>query len=186
MLLRRALAEGVKVIIAHCASLGENADLDSAEEPQPRRDNFELCMRMMLDEPQWEGLLFADISATTLFTRARVLRALLERPALHARLVNGSDYPLPAIDALVWTSTLRDLGLIDGAQRRMLAEIYEYNPLLFDFATKRCLRTRGGGAMFPPTLFGFPPELDIHTPWMRYLESIQHFSPQGHYDEIVL
>ena len=44
LLLRRALDRGVRVIVAHCAGLGENVDLDD-----PRRGsvpNFELFLRL--------------------------------------------------------------------------------------------------------------------------------------------
>jgi len=57
LLMRRPLDIGVKVIMAHCASLGENPDLDVADKKMT--DNFELFLRMM-DEKKYEGLLFGD------------------------------------------------------------------------------------------------------------------------------
>ena len=157
--LRRALDQGVKVIVAHCASLGSNPDLD-----KPARDsqeNFDYFLRLM-EEKRYEGLLFGEISAMTQFNRLpRPLVTMLKRTDLHARLVNGSDYPLPAINVLVRTGRLVELGLITEEEREQLNEIYDYNPLLFDFVLKRSLRDPETGRGFPPSVFhahpGLPP-----------------------------
>ena len=53
--LRRPLAAGVRVIAAHCASLGEDQDLDHPQ--RPRAASFHLFLRLM-EEEEWEGLLF--------------------------------------------------------------------------------------------------------------------------------
>ena len=89
LLLRRALDHGVKVIIAHCAGLGDNEDLD---DPKRRRvPNFDLFLRLM-SEKRYEGLLFADISAMTQYNRiGGPLTTILQREDLHDHLVNGSD-----------------------------------------------------------------------------------------------
>ena len=64
---------------------------------------FDLFLRMM-DEAKYVGLLFGEISAMLQFNRMPVpFATLLKRQDLHSRLVNGSDYPLPAINALIWT-----------------------------------------------------------------------------------
>jgi mannonate dehydratase len=68
------------------------------------------------------------------------LATLLKRQDLHSRLVNGSDYPLPAINSLIWTRALVRDGFITAAERQALNEIYDYNPLLFDFVLKRTVR----------------------------------------------
>ena len=65
---------------------------------------------------------------------------LLKRQDLHSRLVNGSDYPLPAINSLIWTRSLVRSGFITAEERQSLNEIYDYNPLLFDFVLKRTMR----------------------------------------------
>jgi uncharacterized protein len=155
--LRRALDAGVKCVVAHCASSGEGEDLDApGSSPKP---NIELFLRMM-DDATHRELLFGEISATTQFNRADVLRLLLERTDLHARLVNGSDYPLPAINVLLRTSTLVSQGLLSEPQRTMLNEIDQHNPLVFDFAVKRSLRGHAGERfaddvfMPPRSLFG--------------------------------
>src|SRR5919106_3013045 len=138
LLLRRALDHGVKVIVAHCAGLGMNADLDN---PQRKRvANFDLFLRLM-DEKRYEGLVFGEISAMTQFNRSgKPLRTMLAREDLHERLVNGSDYPLPAVNILIRTRPLVKQGFISESEGDCLKEIYDYNPLLFDFVLKRSLK----------------------------------------------
>eukprot|EP00899_Mesostigma_viride_P018311 jgi/Mesvir1/26481/Mv16150-RA.1 len=150
LLLRRALDAGVTVIMAHCASLGYSHDLDN---PTARRQvsNFDLFLRLM-DEEKYKGLLFGDISATTFSTRMFCLTTLLQRTDLHDRLLNGSDYPLPAVAVLIRTRPLVSAGLITPTQRRLLNEIYYINPLLYDLVVKRCLRGPKG-ERFPSSLF---------------------------------
>ena len=151
LLLRRALDHGVKVIIAHCAGLGDNEDLDDRE--RKRVANFDLFLRLM-GEKKYEGLLFADISAMTQYNRAGYpLRTMLEREDLHGRLVNGSDYPLPAINFLIRTGALEKAGYITTEERGCLNEIYDYNPLLFDFVLKRSLKLPGTTKRWPATVF---------------------------------
>jgi uncharacterized protein len=151
LLLRRALEAGVKVIVAHCAGLGDNEDL---EDPQRRRvSNFDLFLRLM-SERRYEGLLFADISAMTQFNRSGVpLHTILQREDLHERLVNGSDYPLPAINVLIRTRALVKQGYITSSERASLNEIYDYNPLLFDFALKRTMKAPGTLRRLPASIF---------------------------------
>ncbi|MGA9110441.1 MAG: amidohydrolase family protein [Smithella sp.] len=151
LLLRRPLDCGVKVIIAHCASSGKNVDLD---DPRKRKvHNFDLFMRLM-GEKKYEGLLYADISGTTQFNRMnKTLPVLLKRPDIQARLVNGSDYPLPAINVLIHTSNFVKKGYITKDEQKALKEIYDYNPLLFDFVLKRTIRNPGSSQGFLPQLF---------------------------------
>ena len=68
------------------------------------------------------------------------LLTVLKRQDLHPRLVNGSDYPLPAINWLIRTRSMARAGFITAEERAALNEIYDYNPLLFDFVLKRTLR----------------------------------------------
>lgn len=157
LLLRRSLDHGVRVIVAHCAGLGDNEDLDS---PQRKRvPNFDLFLRLM-DEKRYEGLLFADISAMTQYNRTgRPLTTMLQREDLHERLVNGSDYPLPAINFLIRTGTLRKQGYITADERLWLNEIYDYNPLLFDFVLKRTIKIPGTEQRWPARIFMANPNL---------------------------
>jgi predicted TIM-barrel fold metal-dependent hydrolase len=151
LLLRRGLDHGVKVIVAHCAGLGENEDLDHAE--KKLRSNFDLFMRLMEDK-RYEGLVFGDISAMTQFNRiGKPLTTILEREDLQERLVNGSDYPLPAINVLIRTTPLVKNGYINAAERDVLNEIYDYNPLLFDFVLKRTMKLPGTNRRLPASIF---------------------------------
>lgn len=149
LLLRNPLDAGIKVIVAHCASLGDGIDLDSGGVMKP---NFDLFMRMMLDK-KYEGLLFGDISALTQDNRSgRPLQTMLEHTELHHRLVNGSDYPLPAINIIIRTKKLVKSGYITEQERTYLNEIYHFNPLLFDFVLKRTIRSQNN-KQFPASLF---------------------------------
>jgi mannonate dehydratase len=88
--LRRALDAGVRVVAAHCASMGQDRDLDRGENG-PLTDSFELFARM-LGEARYEARLFGDISAMTQLNRAGpALAQVVERSEWHARLLNGSD-----------------------------------------------------------------------------------------------
>src|SRR5678815_1504748 len=150
LLLRRALDRGVKVIVAHCAGLGTNEDLDSKDRKVV--DNFDLFLRLM-DEKRYEGLVFGELSAMTQFNRSGKLRTMLAREDLHERIVNGSDYPLPAVNLLIRTRPLVKQGYINADEAASLKEIYDYNPLLFDFVLKRTLRLPGTSRRFPAAVF---------------------------------
>lgn len=162
LLLRRALEHGVTTVVAHCASLGQNPDLD-APEPRPWVDNFDLFVRLMREE-RWRGLLFGETSALTLVNRAgRPLETVLADEALQGRCLNGSDYPLPAINALMQTRAIVNLGLLTEEERGHLNEIDRHDPLLFDFVMKRTLRLSRDGkqhrladAVFMPGRNVFP------------------------------
>ncbi len=151
LLLRRALDHGVKVIVAHCAGLGENEDLDDRD--KRLRSNFDLFMRLMEDK-KYEGLVFGEISAMTQFNRCGVpLTTIIEREDLHERLVNGSDYPLPAVNILIRTGTLLKKGYVTAVERQSLNEIYDYNPLLFDFVLKRTIKSPATRKSLPGSIF---------------------------------
>jgi predicted TIM-barrel fold metal-dependent hydrolase len=158
LLLRPALDHGVKVIVAHCAGLGSNEDLD--DKNRKVVDNFELFLRLM-DEKRYQGLVFGEISAMTQFNRAGNVRTMLAREDLHERLVNGSDYPLPAVNILIRTGRLVKLGYINRSEANSLKEIYDYNPLLFDFILKRTLRLPGSSKRFPASVFMTNPSLSV-------------------------
>jgi uncharacterized protein len=101
LLLRRPLEHGVKTVVAHCAGLGTSVDLE--DPAREHASNFRLFMRLMEDR-RYDGLVFGDISAMTQYNRiGEPLSTVLAREDLHARLVNGSDYPLPAVNALIRT-----------------------------------------------------------------------------------
>ena len=140
--LRRPLEHGVRVIVAHCASLGSGPDLDIGPDG-PSTPSFELFSRLM-DEPGYEGLLYGEISAVTQINRTgNALDALLRREHWHPRLLNGSDYPLPGILPLFSLQQLERGGYIQTDEAETLSAIRSYNPLLFDFVLKRTLRIDG-------------------------------------------
>ncbi|MEK6664252.1 MAG: amidohydrolase family protein [Pseudomonadota bacterium] len=141
--MRRALDHGVRVIMAHCASLGDDRDLDQGAQG-PSVPSFDLFARLMR-EPRYEGRLFGDISALTQFDRAEYLKRVLATPAWHHRLLNGSDYPLPGILPIYSATTFVELGLLEQAAVPVLNAIQQHNPLLFDFVLKRSLRLNGAG-----------------------------------------
>ncbi|MDP1526948.1 MAG: amidohydrolase family protein [Rhodocyclaceae bacterium] len=136
--LRRALDAGVRVVIAHCASTGEDADLDNGGRPIA---SFELFKRMMA-APSHQRRLFADISAITLRNRSMsVIRTIIEQDDWHPRLLNGSDYPLPGVMPLFAPAELAKAGLIAEDAVAVLVELHAHNPLLFDFVLKRQLKS---------------------------------------------
>ncbi len=140
--LRRALDAGVRVVVAHCASMGRDIDLDKGPNG-PLVDSFVLFERLMEDR-RYEKNLFGDISAMTQVNRAGpALAKVIERTDWHTRLLNGSDYPLPGIMPIFSVDYLVSLGLVQEAVKPVLREIREHNPLLFDFVLKRHLRSNG-------------------------------------------
>jgi mannonate dehydratase len=148
--LRRALEHGVRVVVAHCATLGEDRDLDRGEDG-PFVASFALFARLM-DDPRYRRTLYGDVSAIAQVNRAGpALLELLERDDWHPRLLNGADYPLPGILPLYSMSRLTELGVIESRVAPVLAAIREHNPLLFDFVLKRHLRA--GGKAFPRSVF---------------------------------
>jgi len=148
--LRRALDHGVRVIVAHCASMGDGEDLDAGPDA-PRKSNFDLFARLM-DEPRYESLLYGDVSAMTQLNRiGPALDTVLERDDWHGRLLNGSDYPLPGVFPLFSMTAMVERGYIDEAQAKTIRAIRPHNPLLFDFVLKRTVRH--AGKRFAPAVF---------------------------------
>jgi mannonate dehydratase len=138
--LRRALDAGARVVIAHCASIGEDLDLDPGSDGL-RAASFALFRRVF---EQYPRNCYADISAMTQTNRAGpVLAEVIERGEWHARLLNGSDYPLPGVMPVYSVDYLITLGLLDKESGPILSEIRQHNPLLFDFVLKRRLRSNG-------------------------------------------
>ena len=148
--LRRALDAGVRMVIAHCASIGEDRDLDRGAEG-PYVPSFALFERLM-NEPRYEKNLYGDISAMTQLNRAGpALARVLQEERWHARLLNGSDYPLPGVMPIYSVDYLVSLKLVAPAAAPVLREIRLHNPLLFDFVLKRALRS--SGKRFAPRVF---------------------------------
>lgn len=140
LLVRAALERGVRVVVAHCASLGLALDLD---QKRPREvPAFSLFARLM--DEDWGGRLLGDVSVILQANRApEVARTLMTRGDWHPRLLHGSDYPLPGIPAAIRLPALVSAGLLDGADAAALERLREHNPLLFDLALKRVTRWQG-------------------------------------------
>ncbi|MEZ6004993.1 MAG: amidohydrolase family protein [Planctomycetota bacterium] len=149
--LRRALDAGVRIVVAHCASSGMGEDLDHpGAAPVP---NHRLLLRLM-DEPRYGQQLFADISTLTQWNHFRQgLADFLARADLHGRLLQGSDWPLPAIDVLYNLGALERAGFLDRDDLAPLREIYTSNPLLFDLALKRAVHHPETGQRFGDGVF---------------------------------
>ena len=148
--LRRALDQGVRVIVAHCASLGDGVDLDLGPDG-PVVTNFALFARLM-DEPRYAKLLYGDLAAVGQRLRAgEALRTLLIRREWHARLLYGSDYPLPGVMPIFSPRTLVADGFLKDEEALFLSVLRRHNPLLFDFALKRLLAANGQS--FSPVVF---------------------------------
>ena len=110
--LRRALDHGVRVVVAHCASMGRDRDTDRGANGAAM-DSFELFARLM-DEPRYVGRLYGDISAMTQAARAgAALSHVIQREDWHARLLNGSDYPLPGVFPIYSVDYLVERGYIE-------------------------------------------------------------------------
>ncbi|TNF95200.1 MAG: amidohydrolase [Gammaproteobacteria bacterium] len=141
--LRRALDHGVRVIVAHLASLGEGIDLDMKGKSMRKMKNFHLFARLM-GEPEYEGKLFGELSAVTQINRIGIaLETMMRRDEWHHRIINASDYPLPAIPPLFSLKVIERLGWIRSNEAHVLGELRHWNPLLFDFVLKRTMRIDG-------------------------------------------
>ena len=152
LFIRGALERGVRVIAAHCASLGQSADIDANPnaDKAPMAANFDLFARLMADK-RYEGRLYGDISAVTQYNRAEYLPRLLAMRAWDGRLLNGSDYPLPGMMPLFSLSNMVKAGILEEKLVAPLRQLRETSALLFDFTLKRNLRYQGAG--FPPSAF---------------------------------
>lgn len=134
--LRRALDAGVRVVVAHCATLGRDSD-DRGRETR----SFDLFTKLMLE---WPDRVFGDISAIVLRNRdPAVIKTLLTETAWHSRLLHGSDYPLTGVLPLISVRGLADAGLLDEAAVEPLQALQDYHPFRFDFVLKRHLSWQG-------------------------------------------
>jgi uncharacterized protein len=150
LLLRRALDHGVRVVIAHCASLGQDRDLDKGAHAT-YINSFDLFTRLM-DDAKYGPLLHGDISAITQHNRSvEVLKKIIERSDWHDRLLNGSDYPIPGVMPLYSMDNMLNEKLISQPVATVLREIRKHNPLLFDFVLKRHLQS--AGKILSPRIF---------------------------------
>lgn len=147
--LRRALEAGVTVVMLHAGREGEeNSDTDHPGGPQTYFERFLAMMRV----PAYRGRLFGEISVLPYVGTQDEMAVVFADPDLRCRMLDGSDYPNPALELvrrlsgalfepngpLRWSasddvSTLR-------ARRDALDAIRQQNPVLYDFVLKRSLR----------------------------------------------
>jgi len=150
-----ALEEGVAVVMLHAGRDG----VERAPGPDGHRrayaDRFFEMMR------RYPANLFGEISALPYLGTHPLLDALVADPGICRRLVNGSDYPAPAIPFIDPTGRLFSAGYLGDEgegeaglarkRKQALREIRRSNPLLFDFVLKRTLRI--GGRRLPVSIF---------------------------------
>ena len=152
--MRRALDAGVRVVLAHCASDGDDVDLDNTKVGQARQKDRVLSTDLfarLMDTPKYNHLLVGEISGLTLFNHAKALKPILQRTDWHHRLLSGSDYPLPGIMPFISLAQLVNAGLLQESSVSFLNDLRIYNPLLFDFALKRLISFNGNS--FPASVF---------------------------------
>ena len=151
--LRKALDCGVTVVALHGARRGKNPDTG-----EPYFNDF----IELMEAPEYEGSLFGEISVMVMGgflsgdsrdLMVRVIEGARPSGALHRRMLNGSDYPVPAIAFFNPTKGLVAHDMITADEKKWLDEIYGYNPLLFDFVVKRTLRHPQTGEKLPEDLF---------------------------------
>jgi len=143
LLLRRPLDQGVKVIIAHCASLGSNLDIENKGEKQI--SNFELFARLMND-PNYKENCLADISAINLINRkVDEIKQIVENEDWHSRLLYASDYPLPGVIPIISSKNLAANDLLDEEVVPFINEVRKHNSWLYDFLVKRFMQSNGSG-----------------------------------------
>ena len=139
--LRRPLERGVRVVVAHCASMGRDIDLDKGANAS-EAECFNLFERLMATR-DFEGRLFGDISALPQTNRFAYLEPILKHREWVGRLLNGSDYPLPGVFPLFSVDAFVEKDWLRVEVGEHLKKIREGNPLLFDFLLKRHLQIDG-------------------------------------------
>ncbi len=158
LLLRKPLEMGVRVIVAHCASLGRSEDIEAKSGRMAT--NFSLFSRLMT-EKNYQNNLLADISAINLFNREiSEIQQLLANQEWHSRLLFATDYPLPGVMPIVSATNLAKHGLLKQSTVPFLKQVRAHNAWLFDFLVKRFLRFKG--ATFSNAVF----------------ETARHFQPK--------
>ena len=139
--LRRPLERGVRVVVAHCASMGRDIDLDVGANGK-EVECFQLFERLMATR-EFEGRLFGDISALPQTNRFRYLERILKHREWAGRLLNGSDYPLPGVFPLFSVDAFVEKNWLAKEVGEHLKLVREGNPLMFDFLLKRHLQIDG-------------------------------------------
>jgi uncharacterized protein len=138
---RVPLERGVRLIVAHAASMGSAPDLESASKRST--PCFDLFTRLMNDR-SYERNLLADTSAVFFCNRdASVWQQILRNSHWHSRLLHGTDHPLPGVWPLYDMGALVAANVLDASLAPALISIRRKNAVLFDFVLKRNLRFSG-------------------------------------------
>jgi hypothetical protein len=149
--LRLPLESGARVLVGHCAAGGAFPDPDRAD--RRRTPAVELFLRL-LEEFADSGRVAGEISTVCNINHfGQALEPLLARPDLHRHLLNGSDWPLPAVGPLVMLGPLARSGFLDEDRVPALRELFDESPLLFDAVLKRQVRHPKSGARFTDELW---------------------------------
>jgi hypothetical protein len=138
---------GVTVVMLHSGRSGE--ERQPATSDHRTESYFDRFVEMMRRYPQ----VFGEIAVIPYLGTHTILHTLLADPDLRCRLVDGTDYPNPALWLIRPTGRLLDAGYLRWpedqddrpaqARKQALDEIFSYNPLLFDFVLKRTIRVDG-------------------------------------------
>ncbi|MHC4322078.1 MAG: amidohydrolase family protein [Planctomycetota bacterium] len=153
MRLRQALNLGVTVVMLHCGGATNKNDVDYPYGSSSEEDQNFMLFKEMMQEEKYKGQLFGEIASLTIPGFQDILFDILKDENLHNRIVNGSDYPLTAINKLKPTKALYKAGYITKEDKKALDEIYSYNPLLFDFVVKRTIKDPDTGKHIPESMF---------------------------------
>lgn len=160
--LRLPLEMGVNVIAAHVSGVGYFLDLDY-QEKNPNTKKRVQCLKLLFrlfddcEKGRYPGKLYADLAAFTSWSRVSLGHKCLEKETLHKNLVYGSDFPVIALNIIVWLCCLNYFhNLLPPSVSHLVREIYYYNPCLSDFVKKRCMRYRDENGIvhrFPNEIF---------------------------------
>ncbi len=146
---RIPLERGVRVIVAHCASLGRAPDIESTSKKSVAC--FDLFARLM-NHRAYDERLMADTSAIFFVNREpRIWQQIFANNAWHARLLHGSDHPLPGVWPLYDLSALVEANVLEVELAPTLRSIRRKNAVLFDLVLKRSLRW--GATQFGTSVF---------------------------------
>lgn len=149
---RRALEQGVRVVLSGAGG-GERYPDPTADKAvagaAPRVTGVAIFLRLLRESGE-QARLYADLGGLARGEQVpEALAELLQHPDAFGHLVYASDYPLPALSAAGDIRALAGEGFVTDEQAAALAEIYDVNPLLFDFVAMRLLR-------LPHTDLGLP------------------------------
>jgi hypothetical protein len=156
--MRRAVELGVAVTMLHIGRAGTNSVTK-----QSYAEEF-------LDELRHHSghanrLLQGEISAVPYSDTDHLLNPIFEDdPPLRGHMVNGSDYPAvtPWFTVKKTLKKLVTAKLISEDERVLLKEIFQFNPLLFDFVLKRTLQR--DYKSLPMRIFAPKPDKTSTTP----------------------